>query len=179
VIITSDHGEALGEHGLLQHGNSLYRHQIWVPLLIRLPGTVPAGIQVSDPVSTTDLPATVLALTQAWSDFKMPGQTLSRFWSDGSGHPAPGFEPVLSQAAHNEEAGEGWPVGRGRLWSLLTDEWHFIATEGGGVELFALAGDPAESASLASNPQVQPIVDRFLETLSRLLLDDVAAPDRP
>jgi arylsulfatase A-like enzyme len=178
VMITSDHGEALGEHGLFQHGNSLYRHQIWVPLLIRLPRTVPAGMRVSDPVSTTDLPATVLALTQASTDFRMPGQTLSRFWS-GSGHPAPGFEPVLSHAAHNEEAGKGWPVSRGRLWSLLTDEWHFIATEGGGVELFALAGDPAESASLASNPQVQPIVDRFLETLSRLLLDDVAAPDRP
>ena len=68
-------------------------------------------------------------------------------------------------------------MGRGRLWSLLTDEWHFIATEGGAVELFALTGDPAESANLDTNPDVQPIVDRFLETLSRLL--DVAAPNRP
>jgi hypothetical protein len=70
-------------------------------------------------------------------------------------------------------------VSGGRFWSLLTDEWHFIATDGGDVELLALAGDPAESANLASNPQVQPIVDRFREALSRLLLDDVAAPDRP
>ena len=37
VIVTSDHGEGLGEHGLFDHGESLYRTEVRVPLLIVLP----------------------------------------------------------------------------------------------------------------------------------------------
>ena len=37
VILTSDHGEGLGEHDLFDHGESLYRNEIRVPLLIVLP----------------------------------------------------------------------------------------------------------------------------------------------
>src|SRR5262249_30983432 len=43
VIITSDHGEEFGEHGLLDHGNSLYLASVHVPLVIHFPGRVPAG----------------------------------------------------------------------------------------------------------------------------------------
>ena len=37
VIITADHGEELGDHGLFEHGESLYRPEIHVPLLVLLP----------------------------------------------------------------------------------------------------------------------------------------------
>src|SRR5262249_3096125 len=43
VIITSDHGEEFGEHGLLDHGNSLYFPSIHVPLVVYFPGRVPQG----------------------------------------------------------------------------------------------------------------------------------------
>ncbi|MBC7896710.1 MAG: sulfatase, partial [Cytophagaceae bacterium] len=43
VIVSSDHGEAFGEHGLHGHGNSLYRTEIHVPLVVSLPGRVPGG----------------------------------------------------------------------------------------------------------------------------------------
>ena len=39
VIVTADHGEELGEHGLFDHGESLYRPEIRVPLLIVLPAS--------------------------------------------------------------------------------------------------------------------------------------------
>ena len=48
VIITSDHGEALGQHHLRTHGKALYWEQIHVPLAIWYPGHVPAGITVND-----------------------------------------------------------------------------------------------------------------------------------
>ena len=61
VIITSDHGEQFGEHGVFNHGYSLYAHEVHVPLLIISP-SAPPGLTVSQPVSLSDQPATVIDL---------------------------------------------------------------------------------------------------------------------
>ena len=62
VIFTSDHGEMLGDHGMTSKG-VLYEGAVHVPLLIRLPGRIPAGTVVETPVSTIDLFATILDYT--------------------------------------------------------------------------------------------------------------------
>src|SRR4051812_12619024 len=62
VVVTSDHGEHLGDHLLFFHGCSLYRQAVEVPLVIVDPGTTPAGRVVDSPVSLRDLPATVVGL---------------------------------------------------------------------------------------------------------------------
>ena len=59
IIITSDHGEHLGEHGLFGHGKSLYSQELHVPLVIIPPGGLVNGRTVNAPVSFRDLPATV------------------------------------------------------------------------------------------------------------------------
>jgi hypothetical protein len=59
VIVTSDHGEQLGEHGYFSDGKSLYAQEVRVPLLIIPPGGMTAGMSVRDPVSLRDLAATV------------------------------------------------------------------------------------------------------------------------
>ena len=41
LIVTSDHGEHLGEHGFMRHGNTLYTEVLHVPLMMRLPGRIP------------------------------------------------------------------------------------------------------------------------------------------
>ncbi len=46
VVITSDHGESLGQHHLRTHGKALYRELIRVPLVIWYPGHAPAGVRV-------------------------------------------------------------------------------------------------------------------------------------
>ena len=62
VIFTSDHGEMLGDHGM--SGKAvLYEGSVHVPLLIRLPGTIPAKTVIETPVSTIDLFATILDYT--------------------------------------------------------------------------------------------------------------------
>ena len=53
IVITSDHGEAFGEHGNHGHGTSAYDEQVRVPLLILAPGRAPASI--TQPVSLTDV----------------------------------------------------------------------------------------------------------------------------
>src|SRR5262249_40434590 len=52
LVVLSDHGELLGEHGEFGHGRSLYEPVLHVPLLIRDPGRIPAGRRVATPVST-------------------------------------------------------------------------------------------------------------------------------
>jgi arylsulfatase A-like enzyme len=59
VIFASDHGESLGDHGL--HGKTVfYEGSVHVPLLMRLPGVIPASTVVSAPTSHLDLFATIL-----------------------------------------------------------------------------------------------------------------------
>jgi arylsulfatase A-like enzyme len=60
VIVTADHGEALGEHGQPYHSTDLYNSQIHVPLVIAGPGIPHA--RVAETVSLTDLVPTVLDL---------------------------------------------------------------------------------------------------------------------
>ena len=62
MIVTSDHGEGLGEHGLFDHGESLYRTEIRVPLLIVPPAAPRTRGVVSQTVSLRDLPATIVEL---------------------------------------------------------------------------------------------------------------------
>ena len=62
VVITSDHGEAFGEHGTFLHGHSLYQEEIHVPLIFWRPGQVPSGVQVAQPVSIVSLAATLMDL---------------------------------------------------------------------------------------------------------------------
>lgn len=60
VALTSDHGEAFGEHGRTHHGQQLYEESIRVPLIIRAPGLAPR--RVPDPVSLVDLAHTLANL---------------------------------------------------------------------------------------------------------------------
>ena len=86
VIVTSDHGEHLGDHALFFHGCSLYRQVVEVPLVIVAPNGVPAGLALEETVSLRDLPATVLAVLGLGRDGAFPGNSLSRYWaSRGSG----------------------------------------------------------------------------------------------
>lgn len=61
IVFISDHGEWLGDHGLLLKGPMLYDGLLRVPCVISGPG-VPAGKSISDPVSTLDLRSTLADL---------------------------------------------------------------------------------------------------------------------
>ncbi|MEZ5063541.1 MAG: sulfatase [bacterium] len=60
VIVVSDHGEQFGEHGKIGHGDSLYREELHVPLLVRAPGVAPRVS--SHAVGLVDVMPTVLDL---------------------------------------------------------------------------------------------------------------------
>src|SRR5262249_43074768 len=68
VVATADHGEALGEHGELQHGVLLYDSTLHVPLMMRGPG-IPAGLRIGRQVRHVDILPTLLDL----AGLQLPG----------------------------------------------------------------------------------------------------------
>jgi len=62
-IITADHGEEFRDHGSWGHGHSVYEELLHVPLYVRYPRAVQAGIRVADSVGPVSIPATVTELT--------------------------------------------------------------------------------------------------------------------
>ena len=63
VVLTSDHGESLGEHDYVGHGRHLYDSILRVPLIISYPGRIRPGKVVETPVSLLDLTPTILELS--------------------------------------------------------------------------------------------------------------------
>jgi len=60
VIVTSDHGENLGEHGLIDHTLSMHETTLHIPLIVRYPPRFEAGRRVDDLSSLVDIVPTVL-----------------------------------------------------------------------------------------------------------------------
>jgi arylsulfatase A-like enzyme len=65
IVLVGDHGEAFGEHGTLQHGNTLNQEELRVPLLLRYPRGWGAGKRVAARVSLLDLFPTVVGVAKA------------------------------------------------------------------------------------------------------------------
>ena len=65
VIVVGDHGEEFWEHGSVQHSQTMYAETLEIPMLMRLPGVIPAGLRVDTPVSLVDVGPTILDLLGA------------------------------------------------------------------------------------------------------------------
>jgi arylsulfatase A-like enzyme len=75
VVITSDHGDAFGEHGFINHGQALYKELLHVPLIVYVPDNEPR--EVGGAVSPLDIVPTVAALTGIdVSDLQFEGESL-------------------------------------------------------------------------------------------------------
>ncbi len=180
VVVTSDHGEEFGEHGVFNHGYSLYLHETHVPLLI-LSRAVPPGRAVAEPVSLRDLPATIIDLLGMSTASPFPGGSLAAHWRDPIGAERPPDTPALSEAdfltiALDPRRGRG-PTQRGYTMSLMSKGWHYIR-DGGGVEgLFDLATDPGESINvLRTSRDFSAPLSGFRQAILRVLTDDPVAP---
>ena len=183
VIITSDHGEGLGEHELFTHGESLYRTEIGVPLLILTPSHRPSGAVVWETVSLRDLPATIVDMIGLANMSPFPGRSLARFWAE---RPAGGDrgepEVALSElgAPNPTDPNHGRsPIHRGSLISLAEGDFVYIFNDGDGAEeLFNQRIDPNEVNNLTGVASVQTIVRRFRDYLQRVNRATSAVRDR-
>jgi arylsulfatase A-like enzyme len=173
VIVTSDHGEGLGEHDLFFHGESLYRTEIRVPLLIVSPGQDrPAN--VSETISLRDLPATIVDLAGQGAGSPFPGRSLAGLWRDP--HPtrlsAEGGGAISELPGPNpSDPNQGRaPIHRGALTSIAEADYVYIRNEGdGSEELFNQRDDPNEVDNRARSESARDIKERLRTQLDLLL----------
>jgi arylsulfatase A-like enzyme len=172
VIVTSDHGEGLGEHGLFDHGESLYRHEIRVPLLIVPPGGNQPPKVVHETVSLRDLPATVVDLVGLGDGAPFAGRSLARLWR-GNSTPTgiDEAEGALSELPRPNpfDPNQGRsPAYRGPLFSVADGDFVYIRNQGDGTEeLFNERDDPGELRNLADGAAEQPVLKRLRRRLDQ------------
>ena len=157
IVLLSDHGEGLGDHGEDEHGIFLYRETIRVPLVIKLPGSRGAGRRVAAPVQHIDIPPTILDLigpsTRA-QDFR--GRSL-RPVLDGSG-------PLAETNIYSESLSPRYHFGWSELYALSDDRYRLIRAPRD--ELYDIQQDPRELTSIAGErPQARTAMRAALDTL--------------
>jgi arylsulfatase A-like enzyme len=168
VIVASDHGEMLGEHRMKEHGNSLYREELEVPLLMWGPG-VPAGIRVTQPVSLRDLAATIAGLAGA-ADAGLPGQSLSGTWLGAqAGAQADSVSPAFARVTRPRNVEAGTPVANGTMVSIVEGTLHYIRDGAGTEQLFDLVTDSGEMRNLAASPGDSVSLRRLRSLTNRLI----------
>ncbi len=175
VIITSDHGEAFGDHGYFGHSYSLYLDVIGVPLVILSPGA-PAGRVVDDPVSLRDLPATVVDQLGLSAGSPFPGRSLAAYWRSVPGQSPTGITtPAFSEQA-DATAFQPQPVSSdghsGFQMSLVASGHHYLRDGMGAEMLYDLRKDPLERTNLMGSPFGEHAVGVFRKTLLDVLTDD-------
>ncbi len=155
ILLLSDHGEGLGDHGESAHGILLYRESLQVPLLLKLPGARRAGATVATPVQLVDVLPTLAELAGAPAPQPRDGTSLLPLL-DGQ---AP------ARAIYAETYYPRLHFGWSELASIIEGGHHLI--DGPDPELYDLAADPAERRSLRDSER-----RRFGELRQRLAAYD-------
>jgi arylsulfatase A-like enzyme len=168
VILASDHGEEFLEHGVIDHGYSLYWPSIHVLLTISHPSRLPSGVKVSQPVSLHDLPNTVLDLIGLGKESVFPGASLARHWEKVSGASS-SPELVLSEISFTPGYPKWYPVTRGDMKSLVLEQYHYIKDGDGREELYDFENDPFEKTNLSATGAGQSVLQKFRTSLDKLL----------
>jgi tetratricopeptide (TPR) repeat protein len=135
VVLLSDHGEGLGDHGEREHGLLLYREALQVPLLLKLPHSLQHGRRVHAPAQLVDVYPTLLTLLGLPVPPGLPGRSL--FALDEPDRAAQAPRDIFAETFY-PRLHFGWS----ELSSLVRDRFHYI--QGPDPELYDLAADPGE-----------------------------------
>ena len=138
VVVTSDHGEELYEHGFWTHGFSLHHHQIHVPLIIRQPHGHGGGRRVPGLVELIDLMPTLLEVAGVSVPPLAQGTDLTPLLTNSG---------AAATAASFASAVRGKPS----LYGLRTERYSLIVNfdDDSQTRLFDLEDDPGEQRNIA------------------------------
>lgn len=157
LVITSDHGEHLGEHHMLGHKFSVYEPLLHVPLIVWGPGHIPAGRRVATPVQSHRIYGTVLDLAGLRDperpsdrplpveDEESPGFTFSQL----------AYPKIFLDVAKRKIPGCKTDAFERALDTVRGPQYKLISGSDGSEELYDLQEDPGETKNLAgSQPKV-------------------------
>jgi choline-sulfatase len=142
IAVTADHGEGLGQHGLLDHAAYLYEEQIHVPWVLRWPGTLAAGSRIRTAVGLVDLAPTIAEL----AGVSLPGATDGRSVATAAlGGSEPEARPLLSRRRHYPKR---FQRQLGTKFSVAVGPWKYIRATDDPDELYDLNSDREEIRNL-------------------------------
>ena len=173
VLFCSDHGDMLGDHGLLGKGAFFYEAGVRVPLLLRWPGRVPRGRRVSGPVQLNDVAATILDVAGVPAPQRQAWMTDSRSLLPAAIGAEERPRDAVVCAYRNSGVSSDGPWEPPIHATMLCDGqsklnlYHDGAGPQGrtGFQLFDLEHDPDEVHDLATDPSEQTLalLQRLLE----------------
>ncbi|MCP4591341.1 MAG: sulfatase [bacterium] len=179
VMVTADHGENLGDYGMIGHALSMYDTTLHVPLVVRYPARFKPGAAVDELISLVDLTPTILDVCGLGSDDA--SERMIRRWSWCS----PEREPRDAVFAENGRPVNGITLVQHRfpdfdtelidhpIRTLRTDEYKLVWHVGVRTELFNLSSVGGELHDVGS--AVPEVRDELLEQLE----DWAASLDAP
>jgi arylsulfatase A-like enzyme/Flp pilus assembly protein TadD len=135
VILMSDHGEGLGDHGEDEHGVLLYRETLHVPLMVKLPGQERAGEKVGRVVGLVDIFPTVMEVLGYPAPAGLAGRSLL---SGGDG----------ARDVYSETLYPRYHYGWSDLAALTRERFEYIRG-GSDEELYDYGADPGQKENLA------------------------------
>ena len=161
IIVTSDHGEAFAEHGMIRHGFELWEELVRVPLIVRVPGVAARHVQARR--SAIDLAPTILDLCGV----AQPTPSASDFLSGSS------LVPDLLAAAEPPERPVFIDMAAGPnnadRQALIEGDKKLVASGGRPLSLYDLGADPGETHDLLDDAaQAEPMIAKFKAFRRRL-----------
>jgi len=156
IVLVADHGESFAEHDAIEHGRTLNRQEMQVPLIIRLPGGGFAGVRVKRRVSLVDIFPTVLSEVGASPDlnYALPGRDLlpwaSQLWF-------PTARPIYAELSNGKQALDllGVVDGDGYKRAIEMSPVPGRTTTRKAVGLWDTEADPDEQVDLAESLPVR------------------------
>src|SRR6185503_14285574 len=143
IVLLSDHGEGLGDHGEQEHGLFVYDEAIHVPLIIKQESNAGAGRRVADLVQHIDLVPTILDLVKAPGTSGFRGRSLKPLL-EGTGR-------LPETSVYSEALYARYHFGWSELTALTDDRYRYIKAPR--EELYDLQHDPRERANIADEKE--------------------------
>lgn len=152
IVVTADHGEALGDGGEETHGMLLRHSTLRIPFVMTAPGVLPAGRVVGGVASQTDIVPTVLALLGLEADQTFDGESLL---------PAIGAGSTTDRVVYSHTRLPTDMYGWASLSSARTDRWSWVRAPR--PELYDRVNDPQETDSVDDlEPETAAELDDFI-----------------
>lgn len=156
VVVNGDHGETLYDHDCYFDHHGLYDPTLVVPLIIRYPGRVPAGMRVKGYNQHKDLVPTLMELAEINPGIEFDGRSLMQLVRGET----PSFESEMYITECTWMRKHGWRTPEWKLIIALEPDFHFKPE----IELYNLIADPGENNNLAERePQVVAMLKARME----------------
>jgi arylsulfatase A-like enzyme len=170
IVFTSDHGEEFLEHGRPFHGQSVYAELTEVPLVLRWPARIAAGVEVEERVQSIDIMPTLLDASGLPHPDGLQGRSLLPLLQ-AAGDPEATWvvRPAFSEKAITTGAAAPPPQDT-ESYSVIDGDWLLIHNtvrpdEAPEFELYDMADDPLNTTNVAGRHE--DVVDRLSREIER------------